>query len=181
MHQCISPTLFTLQAFLLVSNIAWINCSVAFNTKQSSFVNFFAVREQCLVPSDEPFFPNAPAVTQYASCNGLRVELPENRQALDFPSVFQFVADHTICRFASFSDDCTQRVTISIPYHLYRFCSIGTVWILVLLQKITWQAKQIKIFNAFVKLSVLSVYQQSVLFFLDSSKSRSDSIQMFLF
>ena len=107
-----NPTLFTFQncgffvilltAFLLVLNIVRINCSVEFNTKQSWFVNFFAVREQCLVPSDEPFFPNAPVVTQYATCNGLRVQLPANRQAIDFPSVFQFVADHTICRFVSY-------------------------------------------------------------------------------
>ena len=58
------------------------------------------------MPRTERFLPNSPTVTRYTACNGMRVELPSNRQTLNFPSVFQFVADHTICRYKTKLDSC---------------------------------------------------------------------------
>ena len=75
------------------------NSAIIFEIENS---NTAPVREQCMIPSSEPFMPNSPRVMQYSTCGGQRLELPENRRTLDFPSVLQFAADHTICRLVTF-------------------------------------------------------------------------------
>ena len=86
------------QRRLTIIFIVAANSAIIFEVENS---NTAPVREQCMVPSSEPFMPNSPRVVQYSTCGGIRVELPENRRTLDFPSVLQFVADHTICRLVS--------------------------------------------------------------------------------
>ena len=90
---------------MTITIIVAANSAIIFEAENS---NTAPVREQCMVPSSEPFMPNSPRVMQYSTCGGQRVELPENRRTLDFPSVLQFVADHTICRL----------VSLLLSYHL---------------------------------------------------------------
>ena len=79
---------------MLVTNVAYM-----------LFLDTFLAQRQCrpvMVRGESaqppPFMPNSRAVMQYTSCNGIQIRLPEARQPLDFPSVLQFVSDHTICR-----------------------------------------------------------------------------------
>ena len=53
------------------------------------------------VDDQEPFFPFSPLLLSYDVCSSERDDqLQAEGRNIDFPSVFQFVAEHTICRLA---------------------------------------------------------------------------------
>ena len=64
-----------------------------------SFIFFVApVACEVVTPVTEPYLPNAPEVRQYSVCGRELTIREPRRQPTDYPTLIQFVQQHTVCR-----------------------------------------------------------------------------------
>nr|CAB3245030.1 fibrillin-1-like [Phallusia mammillata] len=87
------------------------------------------VNEFCRPPSTEPFRPNSPKVKSYTLCGKTEGDFPSYRPSLDFPTILEFVGDHTTCGSDLVDCDASNQETISTgdpdaPAWPYRFEAI---------------------------------------------------------